>query len=152
MKYRARPGSGIDNETADVIGKTLAAMKNRTPEELLKKAKAKSSPLHELFEWDDKEAAHAHRIHQAQHYISSIEEISITTKRPVRSFLPIETELPDQTTYRKVANLLQDEKAHLQRHMLGTLKGHVRSIEGMGWQKNSKGWKSICDAITAMTL
>lgn len=43
-----------------------------TPEAVVNAAKPKSSPLHALFEWNDKIAAHEHRLQQANALIRSI--------------------------------------------------------------------------------
>ncbi|MCK9519881.1 MAG: hypothetical protein M0R06_03290 [Sphaerochaeta sp.] len=43
-----------------------------TAEAVVLEARNKRSPLHECFEWDDKKAAHLHRINQACHLIKYI--------------------------------------------------------------------------------
>jgi hypothetical protein len=58
----------------------------RTAASLLDKlyveAKKKTSPLHTVFEWDEKKAAHAYRIAQARSLIRSV-KIEITTETTV---------------------------------------------------------------------
>lgn len=55
------------------------------PEAVVRAARNKESPLHRLFEWDDKKAAHAWRLEQARELIRSVrvdvevEEKTITT-------------------------------------------------------------------------
>ncbi len=41
-----------------------------TPDAMVEDARSKRSALHPFFEWDDKKAAHAHRIEQARDLIS----------------------------------------------------------------------------------
>ena len=61
------------------------------PSHVVKEAKKKSSPLHSLFEWDDKRAAELHREQVAREVIRavkveySIETISYATPRYVES-------------------------------------------------------------------
>ena len=45
------------------------------PEAIVQKAKAKSSPLHNQFVWDDTEAAKRYRLEQARYLVRSIEVI-----------------------------------------------------------------------------
>jgi hypothetical protein len=42
-----------------------------TPEELVRAAKHKRSPLHRLFTWDDAEAGHTLRMHEARHVMEA---------------------------------------------------------------------------------
>lgn len=59
---------------------SLADAGRLTPDEVLKRAKSKDSPLHDLFEWNDSEAARKYRLNQARDLISSF-DISITVNR-----------------------------------------------------------------------
>lgn len=59
------------------IGESLAEISKAhggrlMPEKVLSAAQNKKSPLHSHFEWDDKLAAHAHRLEQARAIIRSI--------------------------------------------------------------------------------
>lgn len=51
-----------------------------TPDAVVAHAQRKDSPLHELFEWDTKKAAHAWRLEQARELIRSV-RVVITTER-----------------------------------------------------------------------
>ena len=55
-----------------------------TPDAVVAAAASKASPLHELFEWDQKKAAHQHRIEQARSLIRSV-RVNITTHRTIIS-------------------------------------------------------------------
>lgn len=46
-----------------------------TAERLVQAARDKKHPLHDDFEWDDKKAAHEHRVHQAREIIASVRMI-----------------------------------------------------------------------------
>lgn len=52
-----------------------------TPENLIKEAKKKSNPLHNLFEWDDTEAARKWRLQQGRLIINEIKIIVDTEER-----------------------------------------------------------------------
>ena len=67
------------------------------PKDVLKRARAKRSPLHPYFEWSDNHAAEAHRLSQARYLLRSIvvaaEEGEPEYFEPVRAFVSIsETE------------------------------------------------------------
>lgn len=51
------------------------------PEEVVAAAAPPTSPIHDLFEWDDSKAAHAHRLSQARKVITDFEFIVTTTTR-----------------------------------------------------------------------
>ena len=53
-----------------------------TPSKVVHDAKAKTSPLHDQFTWDDDKAAELHRLWQARNLIKTV-KIKITTERRV---------------------------------------------------------------------
>jgi hypothetical protein len=99
---RGVPNRGIE---ADKAYQCLEKIRRRnngnlTDTKILEEAKKKTSPIHNWFEWDDTEAAKAHRLSQARNL--------------VRSFIVVYEEAPKietrayQVTHRKVA---QNDKA-----------------------------------------
>lgn len=46
-----------------------------TPSLVLKKAKLKRNPMHDLFEWDDTVAGHEYRLYQSRNYIRQVKVI-----------------------------------------------------------------------------
>jgi len=54
-----------------------------TPETVVRAAKAKDSPLHSHFEWDDEKAGHAYRIEQARSLIRSVQVVITTEERVI---------------------------------------------------------------------
>lgn len=74
------PGKGVD---ANVIGAELEAIYAEhgkvTPIIYVERAADPESPLHPTLEWDDKVAAHAHRLYQARRMIRSVELITEST-------------------------------------------------------------------------
>lgn len=94
--YKARKGSRVSNEAVATFGpvlRDLAAREKATPEELVRLASPRRSPLHKFFEWDDEEAAHKYRVQQARDYMRAIvvefdvEEVGLLQ---VRVFTPDE--------------------------------------------------------------
>ena len=65
---------------AQVFGEFYYSLKKRTEEELLKAARSKRSPVHKLFEWNDRKAAHEMRLVQARVMINSLQVEIITPK------------------------------------------------------------------------
>ncbi len=71
-----RPGSRIsadplvfDAEVEKVRKKTKG---RATAQDIVDHAKAKRSPIHKMFEWDDKKAGNQWRCQQARHYLGSV--------------------------------------------------------------------------------
>lgn len=52
-----------------------------TPEEVIEAAKSKDSPLHPCFTWDDKQAAHLQRLHEARTLIRSVRVTTVVEER-----------------------------------------------------------------------
>ena len=57
------------------------------PSSVVEHARDEDSPLHDLFEWDDFEAAEKYRLHQARQLIRVCVTIEPTTKNEVRMFV-----------------------------------------------------------------
>lgn len=58
---------------AELIKQAMDALGGEaTAEELVDYAKPKHSPIHHLFEWDNKTAGHLYRLDQARHWIRSV--------------------------------------------------------------------------------
>lgn len=66
--------------SAQVFGEFYYSLKKRTPEELVKAARNRRSPVHDLFEWNDRTAAHEHRLVQARVMVNSLQVEIITPK------------------------------------------------------------------------
>lgn len=90
---RAKPGSMVTEEQVRDVGSVFLKLVNAgkgSAEELVAAATDKESPAHRHFEWNDKRAAHQHRLSQARKYIRSFEVISknVSTE-PIRAFYPV---------------------------------------------------------------
>lgn len=94
-RYRFKASSRLPAARAQKIGEhlnTLAVRGALTAESVLVDAKKKRSPIHDLFEWDDTEAACKYRLDQARHLLRSVEVVYHKTPQqvePVRAFVTI---------------------------------------------------------------
>jgi hypothetical protein len=72
----------------DLIAEKLAQIAKRnggrlTPDLVVSEARDPDSVLHNLFEWDDEEAAHQHRLFQARQIITSVRVVITTENRKI---------------------------------------------------------------------
>lgn len=84
-----------------------------TPNDVLEEAKARNSPLHKAFEWDDTEAAHKFRIQQASYLIRSIEVVVVpqkgkTTGTNVRAFVNVKRDR--DRSYTSIGHAMSDKQ------------------------------------------
>jgi hypothetical protein len=97
IKYEARKGSLYKDTDAQIIGTELEKLAKGgdifpiPPEAVVEAAKASGSPLHPYFEWNDGEAAHRWRVHQARTMIGAIMVVleEKPSVGPVRAFYNI---------------------------------------------------------------
>ncbi len=77
MIYRFKSGQTFHGVDAQVAGEELERIRlanagKLRPEDILKSAKAKVSPLHNAFTWDDAKAAHEYRLSEARQFIRAV--------------------------------------------------------------------------------
>lgn len=76
VRFKAAAGSRFNKTDAERIGPELLRLKQvngtLTKEAVVSSAKRANSPLHTDFEWDDQQAAIAHRLEQARYMMRSI--------------------------------------------------------------------------------
>ena len=81
--YERADGAPITDEQALKIGREIDKLVSKngaaTPEDLLDSAARKSSPIHDLFDWDDSEAARKWRIAQAGQFIRYVRVRVVST-------------------------------------------------------------------------
>jgi hypothetical protein len=106
IKYAAADGAQFNDSDAQKIGemaeqlakkKNLTGAKLVTPAMLIEAAKPARSPIHNLFEWDDKKAAGNYRIKQAQNLLNHLEiEVVIEGKLvQMKAFHHVSVEVDD---------------------------------------------------------
>lgn len=81
----------MSGEKRDAIRAEVKAIEDRngggrvTPDQVLERAKSKTSALHDRFEWDDKKAGHKYRVEQARALINSVCVVIHTDRTIVRA-------------------------------------------------------------------
>lgn len=78
------------------------------PETVVRVASDPESILHNLFCWDDTEAAHQFRLNQARHVISAAVTILPVYNKPVRAFVSLSSERKEG--YRAIEYVLRDKR------------------------------------------
>lgn len=112
----ARFQPGADATDPKAVGKRLEMLRKQckgelTPEDVLKDAKDRSSPLHGFFEWSDTKAAHQHRLAQARGLIRSVVAIYVSDTEPaVRQRAYVHIPEAGAPHYRDTAQALSQTK------------------------------------------
>lgn len=81
--------------SAQIVGEYLERLRSKeklTPRAVVSAARAKSSPIHNAFEWNDSKAAEKYRLTQARTLIGSVEvvvETSAAKPQQVRAFVHV---------------------------------------------------------------
>ena len=143
--FKAGKGSGFNNEKAQVYGEFLWKIREEngdvmTPHQIVDKAKPKSSPIHEYFEWDDGIASEKYRIFQARNLIARIEIIvqSDGEEDQIRAFHNISVQ--DGEEHERGYVTLKDVQSN-QDYLEIVLAGALDEIKS--WQKRYSQYKRL---------
>lgn len=79
------------------------------PEEVVERARSRTSPLHSYFEWDDNKAGHAYRLWQARQLIS-ITELPGPDQTSERVFVSLKSDRAGGRGYRKMIDVLSNKQ------------------------------------------
>lgn len=130
VKYRFRHRFAfgrVDPHAAGVELARLAAEHGTlTPDLVLAAAQDESSVLHDAFEWNDGEAAHRWRLHQARQMIASVEVIRSEEQPPVLAFVSVTTD-DGKRLYVDSARLIDDDE--LASRAMEEARKHVERAE-----------------------
>lgn len=153
-RYKWREGTMHASLTADVaadIFTRLAENGGLTPEAVVAEAKAKSSPLHVAFEWDDDKAAHRFRLVQARYLIKQV-EVVVEDAAPAPVFYSIKSD--SGRSYRTAEAVVQN--ADWYENALSQLKNRMdgaadsmQSLIGMAEAKRRRRLMPVSRAIEA---
>jgi len=99
-----------------------------TPDRVVEDARQKSSPLHDLFEWDKSKAAQAHWIDQARVIIGAVRVVVTNETTTVRAPVYVRDPEAKGQGYRNVAALRADPDAARESlvYTLEVAAGHLR--------------------------
>jgi hypothetical protein len=84
--YQWRQGGPKPAVEADVFGAFVEELAEGAepgavpPHLIVEKARPRSHPVHDLFDWNDKHAAHAHRLDQARHFVNRLRIVRVELK------------------------------------------------------------------------
>lgn len=113
MKYKWKT-HGMGGVSAQVAGEEIARLEKLSggvlmPATIVKAAKAKKSPIHNCFEWDDTEAARIYRQRQASEMMRKIVVVyeDKGKEETVRAFVSIKA---DEKYYTGTARILDDDE------------------------------------------
>lgn len=77
--YKAGKGAQYTDDQAQVIGQVLESLGDKfEPQAVVEAARPKRSPIHDLFDWDDSEAAELWRKSQARNIVNHLEIVVVT--------------------------------------------------------------------------
>lgn len=103
--------NGIWKQDANVVGKeleVLAKNDNLNPESVLDLARDENSPLHNLFEWDDRVAAEKYRLGQARRIIQQIVIVNDHPNAETREIRAFVTESKNDGHYQLITTAIED--------------------------------------------
>lgn len=92
------------------LGKLAAMPAGLTPQAVVEDARRPTSPIHDLFDWDDSTAAKKYRIWQARHLIGTVKVIYSHNPKntpPVRGIVNIRREIDDDEAMQRYVTTAQ---------------------------------------------
>jgi hypothetical protein len=113
-KWRAHAGVSIP---AQVAGEELERIRianngRLAQEDVVANAKSKASPLHAAFEWNDKAAAHQHRLSQAGYLIRKLDVVQVAADndegKPIRAFVNVTRD--EDRSFTSIAHAMSDDE------------------------------------------
>lgn len=102
---------GVWKQDANIVGnelKVLADNNDLSPESVLETARDKDSPLHDLFEWDDRIAAEKYRLSQARRIIQQIVLVNDHPNAETRELRAFVTESRSDGHYQLITTVIED--------------------------------------------
>lgn len=107
-------------ETLEIIKKEYGSI---TPENVLDYAKNPKTSIHKLFEWDDKKAAHQHRLQQARLFINNIQITIISDGEPREiGAYEIVRNNENENEYKNITTFTQSDIEYTKENILNSLK------------------------------
>ena len=81
------------------------------PEDVVKAARPKNSPLHNKFCWDDSEATHQYRLWQARELIVSVVVVEPQSKRTIQAYVSMPSDRKQPAGgYRSTIDVLSNDE------------------------------------------
>jgi hypothetical protein len=145
--FKATIGSNIKRDRIQEYGEFLWKLKEENGEVLktsfvVEKAKPKSSPIHDFFEWDDKIAGHKYREWQARYLLSQIEIVEVVdgAEERIKAFHNISIANSDDKTKERGYVTLADVREN-QNYLDIVLENAKNEI--ISWEKRYSQYKKL---------
>ena len=133
MRYEWKDSWGGSKDDAQRVGEYLDELSQKkggglTPQDVLKSAKPKKSPIHKYFAWDDTEAARKYREWQARQLVNHVVVIyeKDNSDQPetiaVRAFVNV-TNRQEERKYTPIKDVMYDPQ--LRKQLLNKAKGEL---------------------------
>jgi hypothetical protein len=121
------------------------------PADVVEAARDDQSPLHDLFQWDDGEAAHQFRLIQARKVLQVYVVMEEVEQTNVRAFVSLTTDRVNGGGYRAMADVMNDDE--LCRQMLSDAFVQLRNLRTKykGLQQLAKVWAAADEAEAQAT-
>jgi hypothetical protein len=122
-----------------------------TPRAVVEDAKDKSSPLHELFEWNKVKAAEAHWLDVAREVIGAVRVVVVTTEHTIKAPMYVRDMSANGQGYRSVTSLRSDPVSARQSliYTLEVAAGHLRRAQDIA---QPLGLQAEVDQLLAQIL
>lgn len=140
-------------QDANIVGQHIELLRKEqhgelTPEDILKDARNRNSPLHSFFEWDDGLAAEQHRLQQARGLIRAVVAVYLPTEETekqvvVRAKAYVHINEPTVPHYRETTHALSQTKT---RKMV--LQRAWRELQA--WRNRYKDINEFAELITVI--
>ena len=130
--------------TKEVINEILKIQKDKglTPEEIVKVAKKKDNPLHDLFEWDNKVASDQWRLQQARVIVNEVKVI--VDKKEYFAFESVNIQSDNSQNYNReyvpIVEILSNKDLKLQ-----LIKSALQHLEY--WEKQNSKYDELAPII-----
>ncbi len=139
--YRPKRGANYGIEKAEALGAILESIGDVTPAAVVEVARHPESEIHELFTWDDTQAAQKFRESEASHHIRHLQIVVNVDGAEIetRAFHSISIETPDagpSEVYRHFDVVRSDEA--MRRQVIERAR-----MELIGWRQRYKEYGTV---------
>lgn len=133
MNLVARAGGHFDPKCVDIYRKELRRIKRThgslTTEVIVKEARARSSPLHDCFTWDNGRAAHLYRLNEAAHLCRYI-LVEVHQKDAKPETYALYYSVPSASGGREYVTIQEAKETKMNDYIIDAARAHLRR-----WQR-----------------
>lgn len=134
--------------SAQSIGERLEAIRQENdgklaPRDVVVDARRSDSPLHPMFEWDDRKAAFEYRLDQARGIIRHIVVVKDESTEPVRAFVSVKHDGDDDNAYTSIVVAMANPDLSTQ--VVAKAKAELES-----WKARYARYREMAKAVSAV--